>query len=91
MIVWASGFGMRVGRFSRPVRGVGVITMPDVGLDTMRNVEVPPGAGELQLCVPGVEVGVFIHRRRESDGLEVTHSLKSPTRELLNQDGRVEF
>jgi len=34
MIVRASGLGMAVGRFSRPRRGVGVIKMPDAGLDT---------------------------------------------------------
>ena len=39
MIARASGFGMRVGRFSRPLRGVGVLAMPDAGLDTTRRVE----------------------------------------------------
>jgi hypothetical protein len=42
---------MGVGRFSRLLRGVGVIVMADAGLDTMRWVEsvchVPPGAGAL--------------------------------------------
>jgi len=38
---------MGVGRFSRPLRGVGVIAMPDAGLDTTQCVEVPPGAGLL--------------------------------------------
>jgi hypothetical protein len=33
--------------------------MPNAGLDTMRSVEVPPGAGVLLLLVPGVAVGVF--------------------------------
>jgi len=47
MIARASGLGMGVGRFSRPRRGVGVITMPDAGLDTTRRVEVPPDAGVL--------------------------------------------
>jgi len=45
MIAWASGSGMGVDRLSRPLIGVGVITMPDVGLDTERPVEVPPGPG----------------------------------------------
>jgi len=36
MIVQASGLGMGVGRFPRPLRGVGVLPMPDAGLDTMR-------------------------------------------------------
>jgi len=47
MIVRASGLEMGVDRFSRPLRGVGVITMPDAGLDTTRCIEVPSGAGVL--------------------------------------------
>jgi len=51
MITQASGLGMGVGRFSRPLRGVGVLAMPDTGLDTTRRVEsvceVPLGAGVL--------------------------------------------
>jgi len=39
MIVRASGFGMGVGRFSRPLRGVGVVAITDAGLDTTRRVE----------------------------------------------------
>jgi hypothetical protein len=38
MIARASGFRMGVGRFSTPRKGVGVITMPDVGLDITRRV-----------------------------------------------------
>jgi hypothetical protein len=38
MIVRASGLGMGVGRFSRPLRGGGVLAMPDVGLDTTQCV-----------------------------------------------------
>jgi hypothetical protein len=34
MIAQASGLGMGVGRFSRQLRGVGVIAMPNEGLDT---------------------------------------------------------
>ena len=51
MIAWALGSGMGVGRFSRPLRGVGVLAMPDARLDTTRRVEsaceVPPCAGVL--------------------------------------------
>jgi len=51
MIAQGCGFGMGVGRFSRPRREVGVIAMPDVGLDTTRRVEsvcdIPLGAGVL--------------------------------------------
>ena len=34
MIVRASGLGMGVGKFSSPLREVGVIVMPNAGLDT---------------------------------------------------------
>ena len=71
MIARASGLGMRVGRFSRPRSGVGVITMPDAGLDTTRWLSVPPGDGVLRLLVPGVAVGVFIDCRCVADRLEV--------------------
>jgi len=51
MIAQASGLGMAVGRFSRPLRGVGVLAMPDEGLDTTRHVgslcAVPLAAGVL--------------------------------------------
>jgi len=72
MIARPSGAGMGVGRFSRPRRGVGVITMADAGLDTTRSVEDPPGAGVLRLLVPSVAVGVFIDRRCAADSVEVT-------------------
>ena len=76
MVARASGLGMGVGRFSRPLRGVGVLAMPDARLDTTRRVEsvceVPPGAGVLRLLVPGMAVGVFIDRRCVADGVEVT-------------------
>jgi len=76
MIARASGFGMGVGRFSRPLRGVGVLAMPDEGLDTMRRVEsvcvIPLGTGVLRLLVPGVEVGVITDRRCVADGVKIT-------------------
>ena len=62
---------------TRVVADVGVLAMPDVGLDTTRCVEcvckVPPGAGVLQLLVPSLAVGVFIDRRSVADRVEVTH------------------
>jgi hypothetical protein len=83
MIARASGFGMGVGRFSRPLRGVGVLAMMDAGLDTMRRVEsvcmVPLGECVLRLLVPGVEVGLFIHSRCVVDGVEVTRCVISAT------------
>jgi hypothetical protein len=38
---------MGVGSFSRACRGVGVITILDLGLDPTRCIEVAPGAGVL--------------------------------------------
>jgi len=64
---------MGVGRFSRPLRGVGVLAMPESGLDTMRRDEVPPGARVLRLLVPSVAVGVFSDCHFVvADGVEVT-------------------
>jgi len=71
MIARASLLGMGVGRFSRPLRGVGMIAMPDSGLDTTRPHELPLGAGVLLLYVPSVAVGVFIDRRCVADRVEV--------------------
>jgi len=60
MITRASGIGMWVGRFSRRLRGVGVLAMLDAAPYTTRCVEsvsdVPLGAGVLRLLVPGVAV-----------------------------------
>ena len=76
MIMRASGLGMGVGRISRPLRGVEVLAMPDVGLDTTRPVwsvcEVPLGASVLRLLVSGVVVGVFINCCCVADGVEAT-------------------
>jgi len=77
MIAQASGFKMGVGRFSSPLRGVGVLAMPDAGLDTTRLIEslcmVPLGAGVIRLLLPGVAVRVIIDHRCVADGVEVTH------------------
>jgi len=92
MIAWASGLGMGVGRFSRSLRGVGVLAKPDAGLDTTRPVEsvckVPPSAGVLQLLVA---VGVYIDRCSVADGVEATCLVISATQELLSEDEGVEF
>ena len=73
MMARASGFGMRVGRFSRPPRGVGVLARLEAGLDTTRRVEslceVPLGAGELGQVVPGGTVGEIIDRCCAADGV----------------------
>jgi hypothetical protein len=75
MIARSSGFGIGVVRFSGPLRGVGVLAMPDARLDTTRRDEsicmVPLRPGVLRLLVPGVAVGVIVERRCVADGLEV--------------------
>jgi len=85
----ASGLGMGVGMFSRPLRGVGVLTRPDAVLDTTRRVEsvcqIPLGAGVLRLLVAGVAVAVLIDHHWVADGVI------SATRELFSQDEWVEF
>jgi len=63
---------MAVDRFSRPLSGVGVIIMPDAGLDALGHLEVPPSAGVLRLLRPCVVVGVFIDRLGVVGGVEVT-------------------
>jgi len=89
MIARASGLGMGVGRFSRPLRGVGVLEMPDAGLDTTRCVEsvceVPLGAGVLRLHVPGVAVRIIIDHRC------VAYGVISAKRELFREDEGMEF
>ena len=61
---------MGVDRFSRLLREVEVLAMPDTGLDTTQRVgsvcEVPPGAR-----VPGMVFEVFIDGRCAADGVEV--------------------
>jgi hypothetical protein len=72
MMARDSSLGMVVSRFSRRRGGVGVITMPDGGLDTSRCVEVCLGVGVLRLLVPGVVVGVCTESHSVADGVEVT-------------------
>jgi hypothetical protein len=68
---------MGVGGFSRPLREVGVLAMPDAGLDTTQRVEsvgvILLGTGVLRLHVPSVAGGVIIDRHCVVDGVEVTH------------------
>ena len=95
MIARASGFGMGLGRFSRPVRGLEVIAIPDAGQDTTRCFEfvcdVSPGVCVLPLFIPGVGVGVFIDRRCVADVVEVTRQVISATRDMFNKDQGMEF
>jgi hypothetical protein len=73
MIMRASEFRMGVGRFPSPLRAVGLLAMPDAGLDTTRHIQsgcnVPPGAGVIQLLVA---VGVFIDCHSVADVVETT-------------------
>jgi len=95
LITRASGFGMGVGRFPRPLRGVGVLAMPGVGLDTIQQFEsvcmVLLRAALLRLLGPGVAVEVIIDRGCVVDGVEVTCWVISAMRELFNEDQGVEF
>jgi len=90
MIAWACGSGMGVGRFSRPLRGVGVLAMAHAGLDTTLRIEsicnVPLGAG-----VPGVAVRVFIDSRCVVDEMEVTRWMISAMRVMFSADEGVQF
>jgi len=87
MIPRATEFGTGVGRFSRPLREVGVIAIPDAELDTMQQVAVLSGAGVLQRPVPRRVVGVFIARRSVADGVEVTCWVMSATQKLFSEEG----
>jgi len=95
MIVWASGLRMGVGRFSRPLRAVGVLAMPDAGLVTTQHIgylwENLPGADMQRLVVPSIAVAVFIENHCVPDRVEVTHWVIAAMRELFNEDEGVEF
>jgi len=73
MIARASELGILVGRFSKPLGGVGVLAMPDAWLDTTRRIEsvchLPLAAGMSRLLVPGMAVGVLGERRCVADGV----------------------
>jgi hypothetical protein len=67
---------MVAGRFSSPLRAVGVLAMPGARLDTTRHGEsvckLAPGVVLLQRLVHGVVLEVFIDRSSVADGVEVT-------------------
>jgi hypothetical protein len=73
LIALASGLRMWICWFSRPLSEVVVLAMPGAGLDTTPRVEVPPGAGELRLLVPGFTVGIFVDCHCVADGVAVMH------------------
>jgi len=76
MILRAFGLRLRVGMFSRPLRGVGVLAMRDAGMNTTYHdeavCEVRLGARVLRLLIPSVVVGVLIDRPSAVDAVEVT-------------------
>jgi hypothetical protein len=75
MVAWASGLGIGLGRFTRPLKGMGVPAMPDVWQDTTRRVEyaceVPLGAGVLRMLVLSMTLEVIIDRCCVADRREV--------------------
>jgi hypothetical protein len=73
MIPRGSEFGMVFGSIARRLIGVGVIVMPDQGLDAMRRVKLLPGHGVLRLLVLSLVVGVFIDGLCVADRVDVTH------------------
>ena len=95
MIAHASGLDLGVGRFPRPRRGVGVLTMPKAGLDTTRRVEsvseVLSGTGVLRLLLLGVAVEGIIDCCYVATGVDVAHRVISATRELFSKDEGVGF
>jgi len=76
MIAPASGLGMRVGRFSKLLRELGVLAMPYARLDTTRFIgavcRVPSGPGVRRLLVPSAADGEFIGHRSVVDGVDAT-------------------
>jgi hypothetical protein len=86
---------MGVGRFSRPLRGVGLVAMPDAGLDMTRRIEsvcmVLLGAAVLRLLEPGMAFGIIIDRRCIPEVVEVTRCVISATRELCSKVEGLEF
>jgi hypothetical protein len=95
LIALASGYGIGVGRFSRPQGAVGVLAMLGAGLDTMRRIKSvwkdPLGVSVLWLIVSGMAVGLFIDRQSVVHGFEVMGWVISAMWELFSEDEGVEF
>jgi hypothetical protein len=71
MIARDSRLSIGVRWFSRPLIEMGEIEMPNAGQNETRCIEVPPGAGVLQLLVPSIAVAVFVDRYCVADRVEV--------------------
>jgi hypothetical protein len=95
MIMWASGLGIGVARLSRVMRRVEELGMPDVVLDTTRQVESvcedPPGVIVLRPHVPSVATRACIECHSIVDGVEVKRCGISATPQLFSEDKGVEF
>jgi len=95
MIPWTSVFKLVVGRVSGLLRVVGVLAMPDEGLETKWSIEsvhnVALGAGVLHKLVPSMLVGVFIVHHSVADSVEVRCWVISESPELFSEDDMVEF
>jgi len=91
IMVQSAGLGMGVGRYSRPLWGVILQAILDVGQDTTQCIksvcEVPPGAG---LIVPCGVVEVFIDRRSVADMVGVASWVISAARQLYSADEGVQ-
>ena len=76
MVAQASGLWMWVGKFARPLRGVGVLAMLNARLDRMgcgeSVCEIPLGAGVVRLLLPGIAVGKSIDHHCVENGVQVT-------------------
>jgi len=86
---------MVVGRFQRPLRGVGVQEIPYVRLDRRSHItsgcNFPAGAVVLYLLEPGMIVGALIDCRRVVVVVEVTGRVATAMCKLFCEDERVEF
>jgi len=95
IITWAFRLEMGVGWFSRLLRGVGVVAIPDVGVNTMQRIEsvcnVSPAAGMLWLLLPVVAVGVLIAHCCAVDRMDAMHWVKAGMRYLFCEYEVVEF
>jgi len=78
-----------------PLWRMGVLAIPDAGLDTIRCIEsvceVAPDAGLLWLLVLGMEIGVCIDCCGVADRVELMRRVISAKREFFCEDDGVEF
>lgn len=94
-IAWPTGFGMGVGRFSRLLRVVGVLTLWKAGRDKTGCIEstceVPLATVVLWLLVPSMAVGVLIDRHNVAGQVEVMCRVIFARGDLFSEDDGVVF